>query len=127
MSVLEDRADTVLAEAQTLLDEDDRINRAATRHGSPVYNPAFDVTPHDSDALEVPVGVLFVDDVLATGGTLAAVRSAVEEACGATVERYAVLTEIAALNRAARPAPIPVDALRTVTAVPQAGAGGENL
>ncbi|MFI5526705.1 S-methyl-5-thioribose-1-phosphate isomerase [Streptomyces platensis] len=77
---------------------------------------------YSSDALEVPVGmlgaehsVLVVDDVLATGGTLAAARSVVE-ACGATVARYAVLTEIAALNGAARLAPVPVDVLRTVMA-----------
>ncbi|MFJ2606390.1 S-methyl-5-thioribose-1-phosphate isomerase [Streptomyces sp. NPDC087425] len=88
-------------------------------------------TAYSSDALEVPAGalgaghqVLVVDDILATGGTLAVARSVVE-ACGATVTRCAVLTEIAELKGAARLAPTPVDALRTATAATHTVPGGE--
>ncbi|MFF2807994.1 S-methyl-5-thioribose-1-phosphate isomerase [Streptomyces sp. NPDC058000] len=90
------------------------------------------LSEYSSDALEMPVGalgaehtVLLVDDVLATGGTLSAARSLVE-ACGATVARCAVLIEIAALNGAARIAPIPVDALRSIPAHQPTAPGGEH-
>ncbi|WP_075739061.1 S-methyl-5-thioribose-1-phosphate isomerase [Streptomyces acidiscabies] len=75
---------------------------------------------YSTDTLELSAGALstghralIVDDVLATGGTLAAAR-AVVEACGGTVTGYAVLTEIAALEGATRLTPIPVHALHTI-------------
>ncbi|MEV5881243.1 S-methyl-5-thioribose-1-phosphate isomerase [Streptomyces sp. NPDC052020] len=77
---------------------------------------------YSADTLEIPADalgpdhtVLIVDDVLATGGTLAAARSLVESA-GAAAAGCAVLTEITSLKGAERLAPLRVDALRRVTA-----------
>jgi adenine phosphoribosyltransferase len=74
--------------------------------------------------IEVPVGVLagrrvlLVDDVLATGGTLAAALDLLERA-GATVAGVAVVVELAALGGRARFAGRPLHALHTVgTAAP---------
>jgi adenine phosphoribosyltransferase len=57
--------------------------------------------------------VLVVDDVLATGGTLAAASALVEQA-GASTAGHAVLLEIAALNGAQRLRPAPVFTLLSV-------------
>ncbi|MEU6642905.1 adenine phosphoribosyltransferase [Saccharomonospora sp. NPDC046836] len=70
--------------------------------------------------LELPVGtvaagerVAIVDDVLATGGTVAATAALLREA-GATVPGVAVVLELAALGARDRLAGLPVAALRTV-------------
>jgi adenine phosphoribosyltransferase len=49
------------------------------------------------DAINLGERVLLIDDVLATGGTLAAAAALIER-CGGVVESVAVLLEIAGLN-----------------------------
>ncbi|PXY19230.1 adenine phosphoribosyltransferase [Prauserella muralis] len=70
--------------------------------------------------LELPVGsvepgqrVAIVDDVLATGGTVAATAKLVESA-GAAVSGVAVVLELAALGARSRLGGMPVEALRTL-------------
>lgn len=64
-----------------------------------------------ADALPAGARVLIVDDVLATGGTLAAARQLVER-LGATLVGAAVVIELAALGgRAQWPATVPLIAL----------------
>ncbi|MBK1788092.1 adenine phosphoribosyltransferase [Prauserella cavernicola] len=70
--------------------------------------------------LELPVGsvspgerVAVVDDVLATGGTVAATATLLKEA-GADVTGVSVVLELAALGGRAKLAGLPVSALRTV-------------
>ncbi len=66
------------------------------------------------DAILPGERVLIVDDVLATGGTVAAARSLVES-CGGEVVSVAVLMELGFLDgRAALPG-VPVTALHRVT------------
>ena len=66
------------------------------------------------DAIEPGERVLVIDDVLATGGTIAAARTLVE-ACGGQVAAVAVLMELGFLDgRAALPG-LPVTALHTIT------------
>lgn len=64
------------------------------------------------DGLRPGQRVLVIDDVLATGGTLAAAAYLVREA-GADPVAAAVLLEIEALDGRARVAPLPVTALLT--------------
>ena len=67
------------------------------------------------DAIHAGERVLVIDDVLATGGTVAAARSLVEK-CGGVVAGVAVLMELAFLHgRAALPG-LSVTALRSITA-----------
>ncbi|MDP9240627.1 MAG: adenine phosphoribosyltransferase, partial [Actinomycetota bacterium] len=63
-----------------------------------------------ADALGTAARVLVVDDVLATGGTIAATLKLVERA-GGQVSGIAVVLEIAGLGGRARLAPWPVAAL----------------
>ena len=63
-----------------------------------------------ADALHPGQRVLLVDDVLATGGTLAAAASLVEQ-LGAVVTAVSVVIELAALGGRQRVAPHPVHAL----------------
>jgi adenine phosphoribosyltransferase len=65
-----------------------------------------------ADALTPGQRVLVVDDVLATGGTLAAAISLVEQ-LGAVVTAVSVVIELAALGGRQRVAPHPVHALWT--------------
>lgn len=65
------------------------------------------------DALIPGERVLVIDDVLATGGTLAATRSLVES-CGASVAAVAVLLELSFLPGRATVDGLPVTALQTV-------------
>jgi adenine phosphoribosyltransferase len=66
-----------------------------------------------TDALQPGDRVLLVDDVLATGGTLAAAAQLVRES-GAEPVAAAVLLEIGALNGRAALAPLPVHVLQSV-------------
>ena len=66
------------------------------------------------DAIEPGERVLLIDDVLATGGTIAAARTLVE-ACGGHVVEAAVLMELGFLDGRALLPGLPVTALHTVT------------
>jgi len=65
------------------------------------------------DAVEPGERVLLVDDVLATGGTLAATRELVEK-CGGAVAGVAVLMELSALHGRTAVSDLDVTALLTV-------------
>ncbi|WP_218849382.1 adenine phosphoribosyltransferase [Nocardioides perillae] len=65
------------------------------------------------DAVAPGARVLVVDDVLATGGTLAAARALVE-ACGAHVHAASLLMEISALPGRAALGDLPLHVLTTV-------------
>ena len=62
------------------------------------------------DALTPSDSVLIVDDVLATGGTIAAMRELVAQ-CQAKAVGVAVLLEMDALNGRTKCAPLPVVSL----------------
>jgi adenine phosphoribosyltransferase len=66
-----------------------------------------------TDAVAPGERVLLVDDVLATGGTIAATRELVE-ACGGVVAGVAVLMELAALPGRDAVGPVPLTSLLTV-------------
>ena len=66
-----------------------------------------------TDAVAPGERVLLVDDVLATGGTVAATRELVE-ACGGIVVGVAVLMELSALSGRDAVGPLPLTALLTV-------------
>lgn len=80
----------------------------------PVHSRAYELE-YGSAALEVPANgidlrgkrVVLVDDVLATGGTLAAARELLEE-CGADVVGYVVVLEVEGLGGRERLAGSPV-------------------
>ena len=65
------------------------------------------------DALKPGERVLLVDDVLATGGTVAAARRLLEDG-GARVTAAAVVLELTALGGRGVVAPLPVHSLRRV-------------
>jgi adenine phosphoribosyltransferase len=66
-----------------------------------------------TDAVAPGERVLLVDDVLATGGTIAATRQLVE-ACGGTIAGVAVLMELAALPGREAVGELPLTALLSV-------------
>lgn len=65
------------------------------------------------DAIRPGERVLIVDDVLATGGTVAATAELVE-ACGGTVHGVAVLMELSFLSGRDRTGSLPISSIRTV-------------
>jgi adenine phosphoribosyltransferase len=65
------------------------------------------------DAIAPGERILVVDDVLATGGTLAATHALLEH-CGATVVATAVLIELGHLNGSAKLDGRPLSALMTL-------------
>jgi adenine phosphoribosyltransferase len=83
----------------------------------PVRSESF-VLEYGTATLEVPADgidlagrrVVIVDDVLATGGTMAAARRLLED-CGATVTSAAVVLEVASQGGRAALAPLPVHSL----------------
>lgn len=85
----------------------------------PVHTVNYDLE-YGSATLEVPADgldltgrrVLVIDDVLATGGTLAAAAQLLTDA-GATVAGAAVVLELVALNGRAAVQPLPVTSLIT--------------
>jgi adenine phosphoribosyltransferase len=86
----------------------------------PVLSETYDLE-YGSATLEIPAdgielagrSVVVVDDVLATGGTVAAARRLLEQA-GARVTTAAVVLELAALGGRDRVAPLPVHSLRRI-------------
>ena len=101
-----------------------RIGVLAIRKGGklppPVLSETYDLE-YGSATLEIPAdgielagrSVVVVDDVLATGGTVAAARRLLEQA-GARVTTAAVVLELAALGGRDRVAPLPVHSLRRI-------------
>lgn len=65
------------------------------------------------DSIRPGERVLLVDDVLATGGTVAATAQLVE-ACGGVVHKVAVLMELSFLPGRATVGDVPVSAIRTI-------------
>ena len=72
----------------------------------PVYTESY-ALEYGTAALEVPKSagmgladkkIVLIDDVLATGGTLAAARTLLEDRCGATVSGLAVVLEVEGLG-----------------------------
>jgi adenine phosphoribosyltransferase len=93
--------------------------RKAGKLPGPVHQVAYELEYGEAvlevhqDAIVPGERVLLVDDVLATGGTVAASRTLVES-CGGSVLAVAVLMELSSLSgRAALPG-IPVTALQSV-------------
>ncbi len=86
----------------------------------PVHTQTYDLE-YGSDALEIPAdgielagrNVVIVDDVLATGGTLAAAHRLLDR-CGATVPVAAVVLELTALGGRGLLQPLPVRSLHRV-------------
>lgn len=83
----------------------------------PVHRESYRLE-YGTAALEIPAEgitllgrrVVIVDDVLATGGTVAAARRLLER-CGATVQAAAVVLELAALDGRRAISPVPVHSL----------------
>lgn len=94
--------------------------RKAGKLPPPVHAEQYDLE-YGTASLEIPAegvelagrSVVIVDDVLATGGTVAAARRLLEH-CGATVTMAAVVLELTALGGRALLAPLQVHALRRV-------------
>jgi adenine phosphoribosyltransferase len=86
----------------------------------PVHSESYQLE-YGTATLEVPASgielggcnILIVDDVLATGGTLAATAALLGHV-GATVTGAAVVLELGALGGRAAVAPLPVTSLRTL-------------
>ena len=86
----------------------------------PVHSERYNLE-YGSAALEIPAGglhltgrrVAIIDDVLASGGTIAAAQRLLEHS-GATVISAAVVLELTALGGRNRVAPLPVRSLRRV-------------
>jgi adenine phosphoribosyltransferase len=86
----------------------------------PVHSQTYNLE-YGTATLEIPAegidiagrSVVIIDDVLATGGTVAA-TNALLRSCGATVTGAAVLLELTALNGRDVLEPLPVTSLHTV-------------
>jgi adenine phosphoribosyltransferase len=86
----------------------------------PVHSETYQLE-YGTATLEIPAdgielagrNVVIIDDVLATGGTLAATAALLNHS-GATVRGAAVVLELAALRGREAVAPLPVASLRTV-------------
>lgn len=93
----------------------------------PVFTESYDLE-YGSTSLELPAEgldlkgkrVVLVDDVLATGGTLAAARSLIEH-CGGEVVGCAVVLEVEGLNARQRLADVPIAVVNDPASRPQAG------
>ena len=94
--------------------------RKAGKLPPPVYSETYDLE-YGSATLEVPAdgidltgrNIVIIDDVLATGGTLAATMRLLKSA-GANVTGAAVVLELAALNGRDLLEPLPVNSLHVV-------------
>jgi adenine phosphoribosyltransferase len=94
--------------------------RKAGKLPAPVLSETYDLE-YGSATLEIPAdgielagrSIVIVDDVLATGGSVAAAHSLLEQA-GARVTMAAVVLELAALGGRDRVAPLPVHSLLRV-------------
>lgn len=86
----------------------------------PVHTQSYSLE-YGSAALEIPADgielagrrIVIIDDVLASGGTIAAARRLLER-CGATVTSAAVVLELTALGGRDLLAPLPVSSLHRV-------------
>jgi adenine phosphoribosyltransferase len=94
--------------------------RKAGKVPPPVHTETYSLE-YGTAALEIPAdgielagrSVVIIDDVLATGGTIAAAQRLLEH-CGATVTVAAVVLELTALGGRELLAPLPVSSLRQV-------------
>jgi len=94
--------------------------RKAGKLPPPVYSETYDLE-YGSATLEVPAdgidltgrNIVIIDDVLATGGTLAATMRLLKSA-GANVTGAAVVLELAALNGRDLLEPLPVNSLHII-------------
>src|SRR5699024_10858064 len=93
-------------------------NRKASKLTTTVVTQAYDLED-GSAALELPTGglgmagrnVVLIDDVLATGGTLAAGRKRIET-CGGNVTGFVLAIEVGGLGGRERLGDIPVHVIR---------------
>ncbi len=94
--------------------------RKAGKLPPPVYSETYDLE-YGSATLEIPAdgidltgrNIVIIDDVLATGGTLAATTRLLT-AAGANVTGAVVVLELAALNGRHLLEPLPVNSLHTI-------------
>ncbi|MBN9643382.1 adenine phosphoribosyltransferase [Corynebacterium mendelii] len=87
----------------------------------PVYNESY-ALEYGTAALEVPKNadmglkgknIVLIDDVLATGGTLAAARNLLEQHCGAHVSGLAVVLEVEGLGGREKTTGLPLTVIGT--------------
>lgn len=115
---VEARGFIVAAALGALLDRGMVPVRKAGKLPPPVHSLSYDLE-YGSATIEVPIGILegrrvfLVDDILATGGTLAAAAELIER-CDATVAGIGVVAELGGLPGRARLAPREVTALLTI-------------
>jgi adenine phosphoribosyltransferase len=107
---IEARGFVIGAAVATVSDRPLQLARKAGKLPGPLHVAGYaleygtDVLTIQQDEVTQGERVLVVDDVLATGGTLAAAGALVEQA-GASVAAFAVILELTALGGAARLAP----------------------